>query len=71
MHVSSMKTVSLDATEIRDIIAEHLRSKGVLPDGQKFKIYALDVPGAQLIGGAPGVELTRPESLRIAVKWSQ
>lgn len=69
MHVSSMKTVSLDATEIRDIIAEHLRKKEILPEGQKFKIYALDLPGGQLVGG--DVELTRPESLRIAVKWAQ
>ena len=69
MHVTTQKTVSIDDVELGDMIMNHLREKGLLPDGQK--VSTIVVSGAMDVGLKTklpdGVPLEKP--IRIIVKW--
>lgn len=62
MQVSTKTTVYLDGTEIRDIVAAHLRENGTLPKDGKFDM-AYATPS---IAAAPVKEA---KDLRIQVSW--
>ncbi len=75
MHVVTTKTVTLDSIEIRDIITEHLRKIGTLPEGQKCNVTLDGVPGMvhlEMQGQArpKGIELDRSGACRIHVRWT-
>ncbi len=69
MHVTTQKTVSIDDTELADIIKGYLRQKDILPEGQK--VAAIIISGAMDVGLKTklpeGVPLEEP--IRILVKW--
>ena len=41
MQKTTKTTVTLDATEVKDIIAKHLRAEGNMPEKQKFTLAVL------------------------------
>ena len=74
MHIVSTKTVTIDATELRDMITDHLREKGILPKGQKCNVRITGIPNASLTVGqmldAAWTELDRVGKVRVEVRWT-
>ena len=66
MQVTTRTTVHLDGTEIRDIIAAHLRSKGTLPKGAKYALKVL-IPCEH--GSQDKHEIKNADDVRIQVDW--
>lgn len=71
MQVSTKTTVYIDGTEFRDVLAEHLRSKGILPEGAKFTMHVS--LGADLenrdVGKRPGLVIKDRDSARVTIEW--
>lgn len=70
MQKSTKTTVYLDGTEIREIVAAHLRAEGALPEGAKFDVRftpgrSEDHPGLEF----PQLKLEQHDSLRISVSY--
>lgn len=63
-------TVYLDGTEVREILAAHLREQGVLPQGAKFDIrFTPGTPAEHPGPDFPQLKLDQRESLRVSVAW--
>jgi len=61
MQTVTKTTVYVDGTEVREIIAAHLREKGVLPEGSKFDVsFTHDDLKS---------DLKNPKDLRVQVTW--
>jgi len=71
MRVSTKTTVYLDGTELRDIIAAHLREEGALPKGANFVVHlslGREVTQAD-VGKRPGLSLDDRDCARVQVEW--
>lgn len=66
MQVTTQKAVSLDCTEIKDILTAHLRKEGILPEQSDYKAVASIGAEMQKDGS---FMLTAAESLRIKIVW--
>lgn len=71
MQVSTKTTVYMDGTELRDVIAAHLRREGVLPEGAKFAMHVrLGACVEQRdVGTYPGLKIENRDSARVTVEW--
>jgi len=67
MQITTKTTVMLSGTEIREIIASHLREKDALPPGGKFTVTA-HVPDTAN-GTHERIEVKDQGDLRITVEW--
>jgi hypothetical protein len=65
MQVSTKTTVYLDGTEIRELVAQHLRDKGVLPEEAKFTVRVRSVTPTE----NTEVVLKEPKDCRVQVEW--
>jgi hypothetical protein len=66
MQTTTKTTVYLDGTEVREIIADHLRAEGVLPQGAKFTMTT-QISNEQ--GSTPPLEIKDRKDLRVQVSW--
>ena len=68
MQITTQKAITLDCTEVLDIIAEHLRKKELLPEGQKFRSYATLGTGTKPETDG-SLALKGPTDFRIKLVW--